>query len=124
MKKNKKLTDTARYASINALMGNDQSRRDDLESVGYALFYLLKGVLPWQGIDAKTKEEKYSKILYKKENTSPVEICNGYPDELVSYLKYTKDLEYEEDPKYDYLIELFEKIIKTDLNEIIDYKYD
>ena len=124
MKKNKKLTGTARYASINALRGNDQSRRDDLESVGYVLLYLLKGVLPWQGIDAKTKEEKYSKILYKKEITSSEELCSGFPDELVSYLKYTKNLEYEEDPKYDYLIELFEKIIKTDLHEIIDYKYD
>ena len=124
MKKNKKLTGTARYASINALRGNDQSRRDDLESIGYVLIYLLKGVLPWQGIDTKTKEEKYAKILYKKEITPPEELCNGYPDELVNYLKYTKNLEYEEDPKYDYLIELFEKIIKVDLNEMIDYRYD
>ena len=124
MKKNKKLTGTARYASINALRGNDQSRRDDLESIGYVLIYLLKGILPWQGIDAKTKDEKYAKILYKKEITPPEELCNGYPDELVNYLKYTKNLEYEEDPKYDYLIELFEKIIKNNLNDIIDYKYD
>ena len=124
MKKNKKLTGTARYASINALRGNDQSRRDDLESVGYVLMYLLIGSLPWQGIDAKTKEEKYSKILYKKEITPPEELCKGYPEELVSYLKYTKNLEYEEDPKYDYLIELFEKLIKNILNEEIDYRYD
>ena len=124
MKRNKKLTGTARYASINALSGNDQSRRDDLESVGYVLIYLIKGILPWQGIDAKTKEEKYSKILYKKQTISPEELCSGYPDELVNYLKYTKNLEYEEDPKYDYLIELFEKMIKVDLKEIIDYRYD
>ena len=124
MKKNKKLTGTARYASINALRGNDQSRRDDLESIGYVLIYLLEGALPWQGIEAKTKEEKYAKILYKKEITPPEELCKGYPDELVNYLKYTKNLEYEEDPKYDYLIELFQKIIKIDLNEMIDYRYD
>jgi serine/threonine protein kinase len=124
MKKHKKLTGTARYASINALKGNDQSRRDDLESVGYVLLYLLRGQLPWQGIDAKTKEEKYSKILYKKEITPSEELCSGYPEELVSYLNYTKNLEYEEDPKYDYLIELFEKIIKNCLNDVIDYRYD
>ena len=124
MKKNKKLTGTARYASINALKGCDQSRRDDLESVGYVLIYLLKGVLPWQGIDAKTKDEKYAKILYKKEITPPEQLCCKYPNELVTYLKYTQNLEYEDDPKYDYLIGLFEKIIKTDLNEIIDYRYD
>ena len=124
MKKNKKLTGTARYASINALRGYDQSRRDDLESVGYVLMYLLRGHLPWQGIDAKTKEEKYSKILYKKEITPPEELCSGYPDELVSYLKYIRNLEYEEDPKYEYLIELFTKIIKTNLLDEIDYRYD
>jgi hypothetical protein len=124
MKKNKKLTGTARYASINALRGYDQSRRDDLESVGYVLMYLLRGHLPWQGIDAKTKEEKYNKILYKKEITPPEELCSGYPEELVSYLKYIRNLEYEEDPKYDYLIELFTKIIKTNLLDEIDYRYD
>ena len=124
MKRNKKLTGTARYASINALSGNDQSRRDDLESVGYVLIYLLKGILPWQGIDAKTKEEKYSKILYKKQITSEEELCSEYPDELVSYLKYTKNLEYDEDPKYDYLIKKKKKMIKIDLKEVIDYRYD
>ena len=124
MKKNKKLTGTARYASINALKGYEQSRRDDLESAGYVLIYLLRGHLPWQGIDAKNKEEKYAKILYKKEITSSEELCRGYPEQLVSYLNYTKNLEYEEDPKYDYLIELFTKIIKTNLLDIIDYRYD
>ena len=58
MQTNKKLTGTARYASINALRGCDQSRRDDLESVGYVVAYLLRGNLPWQGILVKTKEEK------------------------------------------------------------------
>lgn len=124
MKKNKKLTGTARYASINALRGYDQSRRDDLESVGYVLMYLLRGHLPWQGIDAKTKEEKYSKILYKKEITPPEELCSGYQEEFVSYLKYIRNLEYEEDPKYEYLIELFTKIVKTNLLDQIDYRYD
>ena len=38
----KKLTETTRYASINPLRGLDQSQRDDLESVGYVLIYLLK----------------------------------------------------------------------------------
>jgi len=64
--KRKKLTGTARYASINALECYEQSRRDDLESVAYLIIYLLKGILPWQGLLIKNKSEKYSKILEKK----------------------------------------------------------
>jgi len=61
-KEGKNLTGTARYASLNTHLGYEQSRRDDLEGLAYVMLYFLKGKLPWQGLAARTKNEKYEKI--------------------------------------------------------------
>jgi len=88
MKKGKSLTGTARYASLNSHAGYEQSRRDDLESLGYMLVYFLKGKLPWQGLDAKDKDEKYEKIRKLKEETSLRKICEDIPNQFEKYLNY------------------------------------
>ena len=119
----KKLTGTARYASINALRGYEQSRRDDLESVGYVLMYLLRGELPWQGMKGKTKEERYKNIRQKKIETKSYDLCKGYPNELQTYIEYTRNLEYTEQPDYDMLRKLFNSIMKREKYKL-DYIYD
>jgi len=109
-KNNKKLTGTARYASINALRGVEQSRRDDFEAVGYVLMYFLRGVLPWQGLRVDKKEDRYKKIYEKKKSTTAEELCEGYPSEFCQYIKYSRDLNFEQEPDYNYLRGLFKKV--------------
>ena len=119
----RKLTGTARYASINALRGLEHSRRDDLEAVGYMLMYFLRGSLPWQGLQAKTKEERYKKILEKKIEISANELCEGFPPEFEKYVEYTRNMEYLEPPDYEMLRGLFSSVIRK-MNNKFDYVYD
>ena len=109
---NKKLTGTARYASINSLKGCEQSRRDDLEAVGYVLMYFLRGSLPWQGLHVNRGEDRYKKILQKKKGTSAEELCKGFPSEFVEYINYTRNLEFEADPDYNYLRGLLRTVLR------------
>ena len=50
-----------------------------MEALGYILIYFLNGTLPWQGLRAKTKAQKYEKISEKKLSTSVEELCKGAP---------------------------------------------
>ena len=75
-KDGKSFIGTVRYASIYSHLGYEQSRRDDLESLAYSLIYFSKGSLPWMGIKAKNKTEKYNKIFDKKLCSSFSSLCD------------------------------------------------
>ncbi|KAG2713084.1 hypothetical protein I3760_04G158500 [Carya illinoinensis] len=106
-RENKNLTGTARYASCNTHLGIEQSRRDDLESLGYVLLYFLRGSLPWQGLKAATKKQKYDKICEKKLST-PIEVlCKSHPVEFASYFHYCHSLTFDQRPDYGFLKRLF-----------------
>ena len=122
--KKKKLTGTARYASIHALEEMEQSRRDDLESTGYVLMYFLRGNLPWQGMRLKTKENRYQKILDKKKETTSEELCKNFPLEFKQFIDYTRNLGYSENPDYDKLRKGFINVVKNTLGENFDFIYD
>jgi serine/threonine protein kinase len=107
LKQKLSLTGTARYASLNAHRGMEQSRRDDLEAIGHMLIYFLKGQLPWSGLDAKSKQEKYKKIKEVKEQTKISDLCKGYPEAFETYLGYTRNLGFKDRPDYAYLRKLF-----------------
>ncbi|XP_027333476.1 casein kinase 1-like protein 1 isoform X2 [Abrus precatorius] len=122
-RENKNLTGTARYASMNTHLGIEQSRRDDLESLGYVLMYFLRGSLPWQGLKAGTKKQKYEKISEKKVSTSIEALCRGYPSEFASYFHYCRSLRFDDKPDYAYLKRIFRDLFIREGFQF-DYVFD
>lgn len=106
---NRSFIGTARYASINAQQRISQSRRDDLESIGYVLVYFMKGSLPWQNkrIVAKNPKQRKEMVLEMKTKTILSELCANLPQEIHFYLKYCRERIFDETPNYAYLRRLF-----------------
>lgn len=113
-KGNKSLTGTARYASLNTHEGIEQSRRDDLESIGFVLMYFLHGSLPWQGLRGASKRAKYKKIHERMRDTTIQELCKDYPPEFAVYLHYCRSLQFDQRPDYAYLRSLFSELYERD----------
>ena len=124
-KEGKGLTGTARYVSLFTHYGIEQSRRDDIEGIAYNLIYLAKGKLPWQGVKTKNKKEKHKKIMESKLAYSPEQLCKDLPDEFVTLLKYSRNLEFEEDPDYKKIKLMFKNhIIKNGGTMNFEYDWD
>ena len=106
----KDLTGTARYASINTHLGIEQSRRDDIESLGYMMIYLMKGHLPWQGMVNSNPKKKYDRIKKLKLEIKLTDLCTGLPKECVKFIQYARDMKFEDKPNYHYLRGLLAKM--------------
>lgn len=113
-KEHKSLTGTARYMSINTHQGKEQSRRDDLESLGHMFLYFLRGSLPWQGLKADTLKERYQRIGDVKMATAIDVLCKDCPAQFGEYLRYARALEFTQKPDYGYLRELFNQVMKAE----------
>ena len=109
----KKVFGSMRYLSINANKGYEQSRRDDLESLAYTLIHLARNNLPWVYIENQDikKMKKYKLVCESKINTSPVVLCSGIHENFAKFLTYVRNLEFEQEPDYDYMRNLFLEVL-------------
>lgn len=100
---------TQRFMSINTHAGIEQSRRDDLESLGYVLLYFLRGNLPWQSSSNKPagRDLKNHSMMRQKENVPLEQLCEGLPEEFAIYMRYVRSLSFEDTPDYSDLRCLF-----------------
>ncbi|OHT06531.1 CK1 family protein kinase [Tritrichomonas foetus] len=104
---NNGLIGTAYYVSINTHLGDQQSRRDDLESVAYMLIRFMRGSLPWQGLKVKSPEERNEKITQMKIQTQPEVLCQGMPKEFKILIEVIRRLRFDEEPKYHWFRQIF-----------------
>jgi len=124
-RENKQLVGTVRYASVNAHLGIEQSRRDDLEGIGYVLVYFYLGRLPWQNKTDKGKPLT-QKITEKKLTTPPELLCKKMPREFSYYFHYCKNLKFEDRPDYSALKSMFADLLmsRMKINGIKELIYD
>lgn len=107
---NKGFVGTPRYASRNAHLGLTQSRRDDLEALGYLVLFFLNGKLPWQNIKASGKVQKHNMLYQLKNNIGMDQLCESIPTEFQLYFLHIRHLGYEQKPDYQRLRSLFLKL--------------
>ncbi len=81
-----------------------------MESLGFVLMYFLRGSLPWQGLKATTKKQKYLRILERKQATHPEELTKGYPTEFKDFFAHCASLGFEDKPDYRYLRRIFKDL--------------
>ncbi|XP_037937667.1 casein kinase I-like [Teleopsis dalmanni] len=98
---------TMDFSSCNALQNKTQSRRDDIEALGYVLIYFLKGKLPWHNITAETSRQQADKVLEMKLSASINDLCKGIDDIFNVYMSHCRSLDFKETPDYRYLKDIF-----------------
>ena len=126
-KEKRQMVGTVRYASINTQIGIEQSRRDDIEALGYVLVYLALGRLPWMRVGKEKGKGHPAKVLEKKLITPPEILCKKLPRQFAFFFQYLRKLKFEERPDYNMIKSLFCELFlsKFDLakNEMFSFDW-
>ena len=103
-KKHDNIIGTIRYVSCFVHNGEEPSRRDDIISMVYILFYLFIGKLPWQALKNSNSEEKDKNIhKLKIDFLQYIKQNKEIPEKLVLLLDYVYNLFYDEEPNYEFI---------------------
>lgn len=110
------------YASLNTDVGIEQSRRDDMESLGYFLIHLLKGKLPWEDLNCD-EMCMLERVAEAKMMTSYETLCERLPNEFLNYFQIVRSLRFDEEPPYTTLKDGFRDLFLRS-GFVFDCKYD
>lgn len=122
--KTNELVGTVRYMSVNAHLGKRQSRRDDLESLGYVFLYFLKGGhLPWSEVSLADFDQHNNRLCAMKRSLDVSRALQGQPEVFAHFLQYARALRYDEKPDYQRLRYRFRRYFKQ-TNTVDDGLYD
>ena len=95
LKRGKSLVGSINYSSLNVQQGIESSRRDDMESILYIVFFLLNLRLPWENLLAE-------EVLIKKKD---------FNNEIIEkLLVHCRNLKFEDRPNYYFFYTHFNNI--------------
>ena len=110
----KALVGTPQYAALHAHLGEELSRRDDLESLVYVLVYLSTGTLPWQDVKEEPDNPKYEAMGAVKDSIRSAQLIEGIDPSLGAALQQTLhvayDTSFEDCPDYAALRDIWKDV--------------
>jgi hypothetical protein len=118
------LVGTIRYTSISSHIAVEQSRKDDLECLGYILVYLAKGKLPWQGLPFTDEKVRIEKIGEIKQSTDAATLTEGLPQGFSTMVEYVSKLAFTDKPDYTYLMKLMTDTAEEEGLHLTSYKFE
>ena len=107
------------FATIATHEGSNQSRRDDLEQLGYAIADMMTGgKLDFINFN---REEMVRGIITPQMHKKQIDLKKAFVEGkklpptfrlLTRFLQYVRNLKFDEDPNYDYLEGLLKNLDK------------
>jgi serine/threonine protein kinase len=109
-----KLIGTPNYVSLNVHNGVEPSRRDDIESIIYILYYCLYGYIPWNNCQIRD-------IYEKKKNLEDNYAVSAFIRVLLTYVR---SLKFKDVPDYTYICSILKKeFSENNLTNTIEFEW-